>query len=83
MLVCLVLFVIMALVIFVVQVVAKQRAKKKDYRELEKAILRMSDQWFKKYYEGCVAKNWQGYSRKKRRFLEAECKRRKIDYNKF
>lgn len=81
MLICLLLFIVMALVILLLQFIAKQKAKKTAFQEYKKAILRMTDVWFKNYYAGCVANNWQNVSRKGRRFVEEEAKRRKIDLN--
>ena len=79
MLVCLVLFVLMALIVFAGQLIAKQKTENARWRERKKALLRMSDTWFKVYFEGCVAKNWSGISRKERRFIEAEVQKRKIN----
>ena len=77
--VCLVLFVLMALLVFVWQLITKHNVENARRREREKAILRMSDTWFKVYFEGCMAKNWSGISRKERRFIEAEALKRKLN----
>ncbi len=82
MMLVLVLFIIMVLIVFVVQVVVKAKAKKAERQELEKAILRMTDVWFKKYCEGWIAKNWVGIHPKIKRLIYAELKRRNIDINK-
>ncbi len=72
------LFAIMIVAAIMVLMVRRIRASHKNFVERKKALARMTDDWFKVFYQNHQKINWKGIPRRERKVYEMELKRRNI-----